>query len=89
MKPSERVVAADGWRCEAACRGMDPGIWYPDRDHLTKMMAVAVCADCPVRQQCLHDALERREPLGIWGGKTPHQRREMLTREPSPVSGRD
>ena len=80
MEPSERVVAADGWRCEATCRGMDPEIWYPDRGQVKKPTAVAICGDCPVRQQCLDHALERREPLGIWGGKTPYQRREMLTR---------
>jgi WhiB family transcriptional regulator, redox-sensing transcriptional regulator len=80
MKLIERGVAEDGWRSCAACRGLNPEIWYPDPDRITKLLAVAVCADCPVRQQCLDYAVQRREPLGIWGGKTPYQRSEMLTR---------
>ncbi|MDS1272552.1 WhiB family transcriptional regulator [Lipingzhangella sp. LS1_29] len=31
--------------------------------------AKTLCADCPVRQQCLTGALERREPWGVWGGE--------------------
>ncbi|MDA0562966.1 WhiB family transcriptional regulator [Streptomonospora sp. S1-112] len=31
--------------------------------------AKAICQDCPVREQCLADALERREPWGVWGGQ--------------------
>jgi len=31
--------------------------------------AKAVCAECPVKEQCLSDALERREPWGVWGGQ--------------------
>lgn len=31
--------------------------------------AKALCVDCPVREQCLAGALERREPHGVWGGE--------------------
>lgn len=31
--------------------------------------AKEVCRDCPVKEQCLDDALERREPWGVWGGE--------------------
>ncbi|MFV2198312.1 WhiB family transcriptional regulator [Nocardiopsis sp. LOL_012] len=31
--------------------------------------AKRVCVDCPVREQCLADALERKEPWGVWGGQ--------------------
>ncbi|AAZ54570.1 WhiB family transcriptional regulator [Thermobifida fusca] len=31
--------------------------------------AKALCVDCPVREQCLAGALERREPWGVWGGQ--------------------
>jgi WhiB family redox-sensing transcriptional regulator len=30
--------------------------------------AKVLCADCPLRQQCLEGALERAEPWGVWGG---------------------
>jgi WhiB family redox-sensing transcriptional regulator len=28
-----------------------------------------LCSTCPVRASCLHEALERREPWGVWGGE--------------------
>jgi len=31
--------------------------------------AKAICAKCPVRQECLDGALARREPWGVWGGQ--------------------
>ncbi len=55
-------------------------MWHPANDHVNKPLALGICADCPVRQQCLEHALERREPLAIWGGKTVWQRTAMLTR---------
>lgn len=30
--------------------------------------AKALCADCPLRVECLDGALARREPWGVWGG---------------------
>jgi WhiB family redox-sensing transcriptional regulator len=31
--------------------------------------AKALCADCPIRTDCLVGAIERREPWGVWGGE--------------------
>jgi WhiB family transcriptional regulator, redox-sensing transcriptional regulator len=30
--------------------------------------AKAVCADCPVRRDCLEWAIETDQPHGVWGG---------------------
>ena len=32
-------------------------------------LAKALCADCPMRVECLAGALERHEPWGVWGGE--------------------
>ncbi|WP_290428870.1 WhiB family transcriptional regulator [Rhodococcus antarcticus] len=40
--------------------------------------AKAVCARCPVLVLCREDALDRREPHGIWGGTSPRDRRELV-----------
>lgn len=31
--------------------------------------AKAFCLGCPVRDECLREALARREPCGVWGGE--------------------
>lgn len=32
-------------------------------------LAKTLCADCPVRAECLAGAIQRREPWGVWGGE--------------------
>lgn len=72
------------WHEEAACRTVDPEIFYTpevlgarSRAH-DWTEARLVCASCPVRSTCLEVALERREPFGMWGGKDEQERARML-----------
>ncbi len=65
------------WRQRGACRGLDPGIFYPPSDDEAEE-AKAICASCPVREPCLEFALETREAEGIWGGTTGRERRRLL-----------
>lgn len=67
------------WRQRAACRGVDPDIFYPVTDEDAED-AKAICRACPVRQACLEWALERREREGVWGGATERERRRILRR---------
>lgn len=72
------------WDEGAACRGMDPNLWFPSSGHgkahdWTK--ARAVCGTCPVRAECLAYALDHEpvhEGSGMWGGATPDERRDLL-----------
>ncbi|MFC7327692.1 WhiB family transcriptional regulator [Marinactinospora rubrisoli] len=52
---------------EVPCR-LEPDLFFAEAPADVEA-AKAVCADCPVREQCLADALERREPWGVWGGQ--------------------
>jgi WhiB family redox-sensing transcriptional regulator len=65
------------WRQRAACRGLDPEIFYPASDEEAEE-AKAICASCPVRQLCLEHALAFRERDGVWGGLTERERRRVL-----------
>lgn len=67
---------------EAACRGLDPRIFYPETpdgrdDYSDEAVAYArsICATCPIRLECL--AQGRDEKLGVWAGTTPQQRKEL------------
>jgi WhiB family redox-sensing transcriptional regulator len=64
------------WMVAAACRDLDPDLFFPDRGHSTSE-ARAVCADCPVRSDCLEYALESVEQQGIWGGTSETERRTI------------
>ncbi len=50
--------------------------------------AKAVCASCPVRTECLADALDNRVEFGVWGGMTERERRALLRRRPDITSWR-
>lgn len=65
------------WRQRAACRGIDPDIFYPASEDEADE-AKAICAQCPVREACLEYALANRERDGVWGGATERERRRMI-----------
>ena len=66
------------WRDGAACNGLDPARWFPERTGASVAAAAkAVCAACPVQPQCLEHALEAGEREGIWGGSSPRERRRL------------
>lgn len=65
------------WRQKAACRGVDPDIFYPVSDDDAEA-AKAICATCPVREACLEYALANRERDGVWGGATERERRRLI-----------
>ena len=80
------------WRYSARCRGKDETtlIFYPPRDKdqykVLAAQAKRFCFGetgknhCPVRAECLWDAISRDEPHGIWGGLS-HRERNALIRK--------
>lgn len=67
------------WRQKAACRGVDPDIFYPVSDEDAEE-AKAICMQCPVQRACLEWALGNREREGVWGGATERERRRIIRR---------
>jgi WhiB family transcriptional regulator, redox-sensing transcriptional regulator len=65
------------WRKRAACRGIDPEVFFPVTDEDAEE-AKAICATCPVREACLEYALAHREREGVWGGATERERRRII-----------
>ena len=65
------------WRQHAACRGIDPEIFYPPTEEEAEV-AKSVCAQCSVQPSCLEHALGSRERDGVWGGATEKERRRII-----------
>jgi WhiB family redox-sensing transcriptional regulator len=78
------VEPENDWRPEAACRGIDPELFFSSDEIVNKQerqeqekAAKTVCARCTVRAQCLSYALEAGERYGIWGGLNAQERRAL------------
>lgn len=78
VRPIRGALVMDiAWRSLGACRGLDPGIFFPesaDQEEAAKQ----ICAGCGVRIACLEHALARREKVGVWGGTTDRDRRRII-----------
>lgn len=75
-RTKRRLLEAAPWMAQARCRGVDTEIFYPQRGE-DLSAAQAICADCPVRAQCLAHALDNRESHGVWGGLSERRRRRI------------
>ena len=71
------------WRHHAACRDMDPEIWFPVGTSGPALALIAeaktVCQRCPVNSACLGWALASGQDDGVWGGMSEGERRAMRT----------
>ena len=62
------------WAQHRLCKGMDTAIFYPTRGEPTEP-AKAICANCPVKAECLDYALTTFQEHGVWGGMSERERR--------------
>ena len=70
------------WINDAACRGLESDLFFPDKQVRVANEIRTVCNSCPVRWQCLDWALDNHIKDGWWGGKSPTERRKLKRRQP-------
>lgn len=75
------------WHPRAACRGHPEVNFFPSRGEPNDA-AKAVCAGCPVREECLAFAQEERIEHGMWGGLSTHQRQAQRAKRTGPARRR-
>ncbi|WP_425248682.1 WhiB family transcriptional regulator [Auritidibacter ignavus] len=77
------------WYDRANCRGMDTEVFFDQQAPGYPLVALRVCATCPVSEACLMAALEeesqkgatvRDRVFGIRGGLTPEARAGLKIR---------
>lgn len=74
-----RVRVADTeWMEQAACKGIDTDLFYPEvGESAYAGLVKRVCRECLVREACLSYALRMVDLDGIWGGMTARERGRM------------
>lgn len=71
------------WQDDAACRGVDPGIFFPPAGNVVHVRrAMSFCNSCSVTEECLDYWLALPfgrywKDEGIVGGTNPNQRRAI------------
>ena len=63
------------WMRHAACRHHPTHLWFPERGDPVEE-AKAICATCPVQQDCYNYAINIPNLVGIWGGTSGRERRQ-------------
>jgi WhiB family redox-sensing transcriptional regulator len=72
---------------QALCRHLDPeGMFVLGH---AQQQAKLICRRCPIRIECLAEALDGRHEFGVWGGLTERERRALLRRRPGVRDWRD
>jgi WhiB family transcriptional regulator, redox-sensing transcriptional regulator len=69
------------WWELAACQTVSPELFFPVTETGPARMQVtrakAICADCPVRPDCLRYAMSTHQVHGVWGGLSETERRAL------------
>jgi WhiB family redox-sensing transcriptional regulator len=82
LPAQRRRCTPEHWREVGSCRDSDPNLFYPvgrGRDALEQIEeAKAICRTCPSRAPCLEFALTFHQVLGIWGGTSAEERRQLV-----------
>lgn len=55
----------------------EPDLWF-SQSVADREVAALLCRRCPVKLECLADAVSRPEVHGVWGGTTEVQRRVLV-----------
>lgn len=61
------------WRDSVFCLGLDHNLFFPKRGESTRV-SKGICESCIVKDECLEDAIMRKEIAGIRGGKSKRER---------------
>ena len=71
------VPEPTSWQAEAACHDADAELFF-SLEEGDQQQALAICASCPVRRECLEHAIAQGEQYGIWGGTREGERRRLM-----------
>jgi WhiB family redox-sensing transcriptional regulator len=76
MSTSLELFDIQRWMKDAACKGNQEGDWFPEAPGNSSALKIAlsICNDCLVKQECFDYAIIRPDLQGIWGGVSARKR---------------
>ncbi len=75
------IMWVEDWAPRAACKQGSPDQLFVRGAEQNK--AKQLCTGCPVRTECLAEALDNQIEWGVWGGMTERERRALIKRRPT------
>jgi WhiB family transcriptional regulator, redox-sensing transcriptional regulator len=76
----------DDWASQAQCKQSRPDELFVRG--AAQNRAKQICSGCPVKMECLAEALDNQMEWGVWGGMTERERRAILRKRPNVMSWR-
>ena len=76
----------EDWATQALCNKTRPDDLFVRG--AAQNRAKLLCAGCPVRTECLAEALDNHIEWGVWDGMTERERRALLRKRPNVTSWR-
>ena len=73
----EKMPDNFAWMAQGRCRDADTASFFPSNS-LGVDDAQRLCAECPVRPECLDYALLHRIDHGVWGGTSERERHRII-----------
>lgn len=73
------ALVGEDWAVRANCGGRFDELFA---EGAAQRKARGICMGCPVRVECLAEALDNRINWGMWGGLTERERRKVLRENP-------
>lgn len=67
------------WHKKALCAEIEGDLWFPEAGGMSKehALAIEICSRCPVKEDCLAEALANNIQYGVWGGLSPVERNSL------------
>ncbi len=75
------------WATHGVCTAQDPDTLFATG--AAQRQVRQMCLSCPVRMDCLIEALESKIAFGVWGGLTERERRSLLRAMPEDTDWRE
>jgi WhiB family redox-sensing transcriptional regulator len=69
---------------QALCAQTDPELFFPEGGGSTQQ-AKQICNACPVKNDCLMEALVNKYEDGVWGGLSARERIQLRRSKDSPL----